>query len=222
MNKNLPNLANFPGIRLYIEDPKLAIKRQIKRTIYIALASLVIGGLILLWVVSSIKKSGAGLAAKEQTINNSLQEQGVEPASENLYQEILPFIEQIKNALPSSTDLLSYQGRLEEAAKSAGVQISVLFSSQEKAPTNLPGSNSAPKTSSVVHQVEVKGSPENIIQFIQNLENLPYYVQVSSFKISTPQGEDKDSSGTLSLKVFTSPTTAAVSPSPSNSTTSLP
>lgn len=214
MNENPSNLANFPGIRLYVEDPKLAIKRQIKRTLHVVIMVIVIGGLLLFWAIFRVKRDSSNLSDKEKMINSSLEEQGIEPASAKLYQEILPFIEQIKNALPESTDLLSYQGKLEEAAKNAGVQISVLFSSQVKAPATKNYSSIDTSTGSVPtlskvewvdHQIEVKGKLENIIQFIQSLENLPYYVQISSFKISTLQGQDKDSSASIRVKIFTNP-----------------
>jgi len=199
MNENPSNLANFPGIRLYVEDPKLAIKRQIKRTLHVVIIVIVIGGLLLFGAIFRIKRDSSNLSDKEKMINQSIEEQGIEPASAELYQEILPHLEQIKNALPESTDLLSYQGKLDEAAKNAGVQISVLFSPQAKAPATTKN------YSSIDHQIEVKGKLENIIQFIQSLENLPYYVQISSFKISTLQGQDKDSSASIRVKIFTNP-----------------
>lgn len=189
-DKNL-NL-NFPGIRLYVEDPQAAIRRQIKRTAYVAIAVLIIGSIFLLWAASSIKKDAESLSSKEKLINSSLAEQGTQPTTET-YQTILPYADQINNALPQPTDLLGYQSKLEEAAKAAGVQISIIFSTQ------------ASKTASVDHNVEVKGKPENIIQFINTLENLPYFVQLANFKISSPQGQGQDSSATLSLKIFTSP-----------------
>lgn len=182
---------NFPGIRLYVEDPQAAIRRQIKRTVYVALAVIILGSIFLFWAVKAIKKDAESLASKEKLINSSLAEQGIQPTTET-YETVLPYADQINNALPSATDLLGYQGKLEEAAKAAGVQISIIFSSQ------------ASKTASVDHNVEVKGQPENIIQFIKNLENLPYFVQLANFKISSPQGQGQDSSATLSLKIFTS------------------
>lgn len=207
MQGNPQNLGtNFPGIRLYTEDPKLAIRRQIRKTLMIGLAAIVLGAILLFWAVSMVKKTGQDLAAKGELINSSLQDQVIDANLEKNYEEISPHLEQIKNALPTATDLLGYQGALEEAAQNAGVQISVTFSAgQQKAPANLPGATGSQNYSSVDHSLEIKGKMANIIQFIQALENLPYFVQLSTFKITTLQGQDQDSAGSLSLKVFTMP-----------------
>ena len=188
------NLANFPGIRLYTEDPKRAVQRQIRKTIMVGLTTIVIGAILIFWLQTIIKKTGQDLASKGQLINSSLQNQVIDARLEKNYEEIAPHLDQIKDALPPATDLLSYQGELEEAAKNTGVQISVTFSASEQ------------KAPAVDHSVEVKGKIANIIQFIQALENLPYFVQLSTFKISSLQGKDQDSTGTLALKIFTEPT----------------
>lgn len=207
MAGNQQNLgANFPGIRLYTEDPKRAVQRQIRKTMMIAATTIILGAILLILAVSMVTKTGQDLAAKGKLVNDSLQDQVIDANLEKNYEEIAPHLDQINNALPAATDLLGYQGALEEAAKNTGVQISVTFSAQEqKAPANLPGAAGSQNYSSVDHSVEIKGKIANIIQFIHALENLPYFVQLSTFKITTLQGQDQDSAGALSLKVFTMP-----------------
>lgn len=211
---------NYPGIRLYFEDPKAVIKKQIRRTIYIFISALFIA-LILVFLASQIiKKESNNLAVKQKTINTSLQDQSIDPSSEKALEEIQPNIEKIKNALPDPTNLLGYQGALEDAAKAAGVQVSTVFS-QTKATSSQAGNANSKTSSGVDHQVEVKGPVANIIQFIQNLENLPYFVQINSFKISIPESQDKDASANLSLKVFTLAPTSTTSAKPQNLPSSL-
>lgn len=223
MQSNPQNLGtDFPGIRLYTEDPKVAIRRQIRKTIMIAITAIVIGLILLIFAQNIIKKNGQDLESKGKLINSSLQNQAIDASSEKNYEEIAPYLDQIKEALPQATNLLDYQGALEETAKNAGVQISVTFSTQQqKAPANLPGTTGSQNYSSVDHTVEIKGKIANIIQFIKSIENLPYFVQLSTFKIATSQGKDLDSTGSLALKVFTAPATASTTSTPSSSPTSL-
>lgn len=189
-----PNL-NIPGIRLYVEDPKQAIRRQIRRSIIVIFASFLILGLALAIAVLKIKASSAALVLSHQLLASSTQGE-LAPAAAADWEEIAHNVDKIKAALPAPTDLFGYQGALEQAAQDAGVQISVSFANK--------GANPSGQQASVEHAVDVKGKIANINQFILNIENLPYYVQITSFKISTSQGQVLDSSANLTLQVITS------------------
>jgi hypothetical protein len=202
MPVNNPNQLNqYPGIRFYVEDPAMAIGRAIKRTLVISVVFLSLTALLIFWATSLIKKETATLALEEKQIQATLEEQSLDPNLEKTYNEIAPKADKIKAALPGASDLLGYQAALEEAAKNSQVTIAVIFSSQAKT-ANLPGQKKA-AYSGIEHTAEIKGKIENIIEFVRALENLPYYSQITSFKISSPQDQGKDSSATLTLKVFT-------------------
>lgn len=190
----------YPGIRLYMEDPKVVIRRQIRRSFWIILFGIILGGLLLFWATLNIQKTAQGLSEKQAQIYSKIQG-GQDINLQANWQEVSPYAEEIKNALPDQNNLLGYQGVLEQAATAAGVQISISFTTQ-KAPSNLPAQGEK-KTQSLDHGIEVKGTVAGIYQFMENLENLPYFVQASSFNINSPQGQDKDSQASLSLKIYT-------------------
>lgn len=190
------NLENFPGLRLYVEDPQVAIRRQIRRTAIISLAVIVVG-LVLIFIASSlIKKASLNLAEKEKLINTSISSQAIDANTEKIIQEMAPFLSEIKEALPKSTDLLSFQGALSQAASAAGVQISVTFANQSKTSSAKDQAFQA-----VPFQIDIKGPTQNIINFLSVVEKMPYYVKMVSFKISA--SADKDSSADLSMEIFT-------------------
>lgn len=192
-----PNIIS-PGIRLYVEDPKQTIRRQIRRSFWIiSLVLLLTAGLVFL-AIQEIGKSAKNLAQKQNELQTILSKNASTVLDQNLkntWEEIAPYESKIKQALPDATNLLTYQGALEQVAQTVGVQISVSFT-----PTQT---KTATKTTSIDHTVELKGNLGNFISFLEKLENLPYFVQVQNFNLTSPQGLDKDSSATLSLKVYT-------------------
>ena len=221
MPVNNQNLSNqYPGIRLYVEDPQVAIKRQIRRTIIIVISIIVIGSGIVFYEVSSIKKANTALLGKEKLVGASTQAQTLD---QNVAEKLqsLPSLDTLQNALPSSSDLLGYQGALEQAAKAAGVKIAVTFSGQQASEGTSTGTNSSKtKFPSVAFSVVADGGISDIISFIHSIENMPYFVQIVNLKISSSQTQDQASSATLSLKIFTNPQTST-SNKPQNLPTSL-
>jgi len=221
MPVNNQNLSNqYPGIRLYVEDPQVAIKRQIRRTIIIVIAIVIIGSGIVFYLTSSIKKANVALLGKEKLIGASTQAGSLDPkVAENL--QSLPSLDRLQNALPSSSDLLGYQGALEEAANKAGVKIAVTFSGQQAQGGGSGAVTSSPAiTPNVAFSVVVDGDIGNIIDFIHSIENMPYFVQIVNLKISSSQTQDKLSSANLALKIFTNPQVSNSS-KPQNLPTSL-
>jgi len=190
MNEKEFNLNNFPGLRLYTEDPQTAIRRQIRKTIYIVIIVLVMSAALLFWTIGAIKKEENNLVSKEEAIQLGQKKQAIEPAAEKNFQEILPFVGQINRALPSSTDLLDYQSALEEMAKKDEVQIAVNFSA-------------AAAGGAVEHTLDVKGQIPNIIQFVEDLENMPFFVKIVSFKINSSAQTNQESTLTAVLQIFT-------------------
>lgn len=182
---------NTPGIRMYIEDPKVVIRRQIKRSLILIMAALILAAILIFLSVISIKKEAEAVSAKQNLIFTNVQNSTTNTSFDKNWQSISPYQAKIKDALPSSTDLLAYQGALELAAIASGVEISVSFSSSQKALTGVD------------HKVDIKGKMANFIQFIGKIENLPYYVQINNFNLNSSEGLDQDSQGTLNLKVYT-------------------
>lgn len=221
MQPNNQNLSNqYPGIRLYVEDPQVAIKRQIKRTIIIVISIVIIGSALVFYSVSSIKKANVALGGKEKLIGAATQAESLDSnVAENL--QTLPSLDTLKNALPTSTDLLGYQSALEQAAKNAGVKIAVTFSGQQASEGTSTGTSSnTSKFPSVAFTVTADGGIADIISFISSIENMPYFVQIVNLKISSSQTQEKASSATLSLKIFTNPQTSTAN-KPQNLPSSL-
>jgi len=190
-----PNIVS-QGIRLYVEDPKFRIRRQIRRSFLIISLSLLLTAGLLFFAIQEIGKSAKTLTQKQNELQTIFAKNAGNVSDQNLkntWEQIAPYESKIQQALPESTNLLPYQGALEQAAQKAGVQISVSFT-----PTQT---KTATKT--IDHTVELKGNLGNFTSFLEKLENLPYFVQVNSFNVTSSQGLDKESSATLSLKVYT-------------------
>lgn len=191
---------NLPGIRLYIEEPQVVIRREKRRAIFVILGVLILGGLILTGLVLKINKVSLALSNKQGLIHLALNQNNLNADLEKNWPSIAPLIPKIKESLPDSSDLLVYQGALEAAASAAGAQISVSFSSGDGS-----RQNNLKTASNIDHQVEVRGSLISFAQFLENLEKMPFYVQVNSFKLTSGKDINQEAAATLSLKVYTNP-----------------
>jgi len=201
-----PNLKIVsPGIRLYTEDPQQVIKRQTRRSLLIIIIILILTAALLFVATDKIKKMAIILEQNQNLLKTNLEKNASEVLNTELannWRQISSYETGIINALPEANDLLGYQNVLEQAAQAAAVEISVSFTSSQAKAANLPGVAQT-KTASLDHNVEAKGSLINILTFLEKLENLPYFVQVNSFNITSSQGVDQTSSATLALKIYT-------------------
>jgi len=201
-----PNLKIVsPGIRLYTEDPQQVIKRQTRRSLLIIIIILILTAALLFVATDKIKKMAIILEQNQNLLKTNLEKNASEVLNTELannWRQISLYETEIINALPEANDLLGYQNVLEQAAQAAAVEISVSFTSSQAKAANLPGVAQT-KTASLDHNVEAKGSLINILTFLEKLENLPYFVQVNSFNITSSQGVDQTSSATLALKIYT-------------------
>lgn len=209
----MPNLNNMnisnPGIKFYVDDPEKVIQKKIRKTYIIIVVAILLTCLVILLAIFEIKKYASQMSQKEDLIKSQLQIGNLNDNTLKNWQAIEPYKDQIIEALPDQTNLLKYQSALEEAASSAGVQISVnIAASAQKAPVNLPQSsgsvnpNALKTVNGLDHTVEVKGSFANFRNFLKNIENLPYYVLVNNFSINSSGGIDQEASINLSLKIF--------------------
>lgn len=202
-----PNLKIIsPGIRLYTEDPQQVIKRQTRRSFLIIIIVLILTAALLLVATDRIKKMAITLEENQNLLKTNLEKNASKVLNSELvnnWREIAPHETKIINALPEASDLLGYQSVLEQTAQASGVEISVSFASLQVKSANLPGGANQTKTASLDHNVEAKGSLINILNFLESLENLPYFIQVNSFNLTSSQGSDQASSATLALKIYT-------------------
>jgi Tfp pilus assembly protein PilO len=192
-------------LRLYTEDPQLMIKRQIRKSFLIIILTLVITAGLIFYLTSRLNQQASILESRQNQLMTAIKNNTFNTHLQDNWQEVAPFETKIKAALPSADNLLDYQQALEQAAQAAGVQISVNFApTQASTVSNLPGATRAavaPK--SMEHTVELKGSLSSCTLFLKNLENLPYFVEVSNFNLASQQGLAKDTTATLTLKVYT-------------------
>ncbi len=208
MKNSLPTPNLIPvseRLRLYTEDPRLRIQRKIKKSFLIIIFSLIIAGALIFYLILRLNQEASTLQDKQNQLVNTINSKNLNTNLTQDYETIAPFSEKIKAALPLSDNLLAYQNALEQLAQGAGVQISVNFASSQATTQNQPGVtgavNNALKT--VEHTVELKGNLTNFAIFVKNLENLPYFVQVSSFNLASQTGLNQDSTATITLKVYT-------------------
>lgn len=215
-NNNLELNQTVPGIRMYIEDPQVVIKRKIRHTVWIVGGTLF--GLIIVVLVMSfmIKAKTTSAVLSEKNLAMLVQKQNLALNLGQNWETIKPYQTVIQEALPNSNNLLNYQAALEKAATVAGVQISVNFSggsSSESATKNKK--NQGFKT--VPHEAVIKGPIQNIIQFIENINNIPYYTNIVSYKINNISGSSTDYSASFTMQVYTEANqTSSTSPSPSS------
>ena len=203
-NQNL-NL-NTPGIRLFVEDPKMAIRRQIKKSVWVISVMVIFTLVVILVIQMEIKKNTQELSQEQNLLSANLAQQSVSDVFQKQAAEILPYKEQIINALPDADNLLAYQTTLEQIAQTSGVQVSISFPQQvvAKPPANIPGQSQTNKTATCLNlTVEIKGPITGINQFILEIEKMAYFVQIYSLNISSTGGAEKDSSASVTLKLFT-------------------
>lgn len=200
-----PNLiAVSERLRLYTEDPQLMIKRQIRKSFLIIIFTLVITAGLIFYLTFRLNQQASTLGTKQNQLMTAIKNNTLNANLKNNWEEVAPFEAKIKAALPSSDNLLDYQKALEQAAQAAGVQISVNFApGQASTSSNLPGAAGSAVNKTMEHTVELKGNLVSFALFLKNLENLPYFVEVSNFNLASQTGLDKDSSATITLKVYT-------------------
>jgi len=215
MNKEKPekqNINYYTGIKFYIEEPEVVVKREIRRAIWIVAAVLVITASLIAFAVYKIKQMTPGLTTKQNMIYSSLQSNVVDTNLLNNWEETKPILEKISQALPDPTNLLDYQAALEKAGADAGLGVAVNFSS-----ANTSSASKISGTSPVEHQVQVKGDANSINEFLTNVEKLPFYVTLTKFSITFSRGSTNEASANLTFKLFAaakSKTTNLSSPSP--------
>jgi len=189
------------GIKLYIEEPEVVIRREIRRSIWIVAAVLIIASIFITLAVYRIKQMTPGLTAKQNTIYSTLQSNVVEGNLLNNWEETKPILEKINQALPDPTNLLAYQAALEKAGADAGLQIAVNFSG-----TSVGSASKISGTSVIEHQVQAKGEIDSINQFLTNVEKMPYYVELAKFTITPASGTKKETSASLTFKLYAAKT----------------
>lgn len=196
---------NIPGIRLFIEDPQVAVKRQIRKSIWIISIMIVLTLSAILILQIKIKENTKELTQKQNTLASSLSSQNISGISESQLKEILPYKDLVTKALPMQTNLLDYQSALEKIAQNTGVLASISIpQSSTKKPTNVTSSNPDNINSNgLTHTIEIKGPIAGINQFISEIENMAYFVQIDSLSINSAGGTEKESNANLTLKVFT-------------------
>lgn len=197
-------MDKIAGIRLYIEDPQTVINKQIKKSLIIIIGVLVVAGLLIFGATISIKRQAQKLAETENQIYLSLNSNELDLDLLQNWESISPYTDKINQALPPSTNLLAYQSALESAAQAAGVKVSISFSVLPK-PINP---SAGQKYQTIEHSLELVGNQTSFNQFLEKIENLPYYVEISSFNQSSTASSSEQAAGeelkaTLSLKVYT-------------------
>ena len=210
---NLELNLKAPGIKFYIEEPEVVIKREIRRAIWIVAAVLVITAILIAVAVYKIKQMTPSLTTKQNAIYQASQTNVVDQNLLNNWEETKPILEKISQALPDPTNLLDYQAALEKAAANAGLGVAVNFSS-----ANTSSASKISGTDIVEHQVQVKGDANSINEFLTNVEKLPFYVTLTKFSITFSRGSANEASANLTFKLFTlaknKPTQNIASPSP--------
>lgn len=210
---NLEFNLNAPGIKFYIEEPEVVIKREIRRAIWIVAGVFVITAILIALGVSKIKQMTPDLTAKQNTIYQASETNIVDQDLLNSWEEKKPILAKINQALPDPTNLLDYQTALEKAGADAGLELAVNFSS-----ANTSSASKISGTSIVEHQIQIKGDANSINEFLANVEKLPFYVTLTKFNISFARGSADEASANLTLKLFTlaknKPTGNLASPSP--------
>src|SRR3990167_5366558 len=102
----------IPGIRMYIEDPQVAIKRKIKHTIWIVAGTLVGLVIIVSMMAFIIKAKTTRVVLAEKNLAVLVQKQNLELNLGQNWDTIKPYQTKIQEALPNSNNLLNYQAAL--------------------------------------------------------------------------------------------------------------
>jgi len=197
---------NLEGVKPFIEQPEVVIKRAIRRSILLILLIAVITGGVIFYAYRMISSKAINLANQQNLIYLANQQIKMSSDLQRQWSEISPNIAKIEAMLPASNDLLGFMGALEGIAQASGVQQTIRFQTQNatSTPVNLPGQTQTPgKGGSVNFSVELKGSLDQITTYLTNVQNAPYFTEVTDVNITGGQGADNQYSATIGMKVFT-------------------
>lgn len=180
------------GIKQFSDDPEVVIKKAARRTVLLVILFLLIAFGGIFFVVKKTRVITQDLQNKQNLIY--LTNRQIQLATEILRQwkEIEPNVDKINNALPPSNDLLGYLGELEKIATATGVSQNIKLQTS----TSSPGKITKGKGESVDHTIEIKGSLDQIINYLALLEKAPYFTEVTNYNIT-------DGAATLGMKVYT-------------------
>lgn len=200
------NLSKNSGVRQYIENPKVLIKKASKKTFILSLSFLIITGVLIYFAVNQTSKLSSELQKKQNLIYmaNQQTQNGTELLRK--WNAVSGNLEKVSNTLPPSNDLLGFLGTLEKIAAESGVTQSVKLNTQATAnqkPVNLPGTTAVGKGSEVPFTVELKGQFPQFVNYLNLLSEAPYFTSVTTVAITGSSNINDEAQATFGMKVYT-------------------
>lgn len=192
-------------------DQKTAIKKATHNLWIVSLVMLVITSGTIYFAYLNITKMASDIQNKQNLIYLASKKSQTNVELLNLWTKIGPKYEAINNTLPAANDLLGYTGILAKIATETGVSQKVQLQTP-KTQTSNKANNSTNKTnevaengSSVDYTIELKGNYDQFINYINKLENAPYFTQITSLNINSSQNLASDATVSISAKLYTYP-----------------
>ncbi|AKM82348.1 TPA: hypothetical protein DD449_04615 [Candidatus Berkelbacteria bacterium] len=186
-----------------IEDPKVTIRKAVRKTTVISLSVIIITIAAIFFLVKEINKKTLAIQTKQNLIYSTNQKANASAELMRQWLEIAPNMEKINNSLPAASNLLDYMGELEKIASEVGVSQNVKIQS---VPTNgVVVGSVVPKGASVEYTIELKGDFNQFDDYLSRLENAPFYTQITAVNYIGPDSTSKTSIGsaTIGAKVYT-------------------
>lgn len=202
---------SLKGMRPMIESPDLAIKKAVRISILFSLVAILITAGLIYFAYMKILKLSADSQVKQNLIFQASRKNQANAELVRIWQEVGPKYDQINNTLPASNDLLGYTGELEKIAALTGVIQNVQLQMPKATVSNLPTdksdqvATSTKKGSFVDYSIELKGNFDQFINYINELENAPFFTQISNFNFSLSQNINQEASVNIGAKVYTYP-----------------
>jgi hypothetical protein len=195
--------SHLEGVKPYIEEPEIVIKKAVKRSIIVGLISILITVAGIIFLSREIEKLSSELENKQNLIYNANKQSVLNSRLAGEWEQIEPNLDRIDFSLPSSNDLLGYVGYLEKIGQEASLQQNIKLQANTASKTASQNKTTTHKGGSITHTVDLKGNLTQFIQYINALEKMPYIVQVTNLNLSSNQGLQNEAMATVGIKLYT-------------------
>lgn len=142
----------------------------------------IIGGVLIVLIILLFIFNGQ-VAKESLSVQNLRQQIQTTSYKAELFSKLIkdfqifsPYIESVRNLLPTRDKLIDFSQQLSDLAKANNLDFGFVFQEESL----------EAKTPDVAFSMTLQGDFSNLTSFLQGLKKFPYYVSLESFNISGP------------------------------------
>lgn len=153
----------------------------ISKPVIRAMIFLVIALISCLYLASIISKTSVEILEKQKTLVLYQNSQEQAAVLREGFQQVASYVDVVNNIFPASEDVLPFINAMEDLASKNGMQHVFKFETAALQPVEELNLNKIP------FNVSLSGTQSQFLGYLSGLEKMPYFTQVESLNITSPQ-----------------------------------